>query len=221
MTRGVPWEHARGVASLLALALFCAGERAASAEPREPVESPEALELRWDAPPGCPPASAVRTAVQALAKLDHGGSGRLRASGVIRRDAGSWQLELTTEHAGISGERRLSARSCRALTDAATLTLALILNPDVELPASHPEASSDPAWRFALSARAGLHAGVSSELGPDFALGAGLAGDGPSLWALAAFAPPDDVRVRGSTGPGGRIWSISARLIGTNRRVNP
>ena len=139
---------------------------------------------------------------------------------MIQRNDGAWQLELTTEFDGLSGERALSASSCRALTEAAVLTLALILNPDVERRASEPEAEAPSAeapptpLHVALGARAGLQLGVLKELGPDFALGAGLSLGAASLWASAGLAPQQNARVTGSSGPGGRVWAGSAALLG-------
>jgi hypothetical protein len=120
----------------------------------------------------------------------------------------------------MSGERALSASSCRALTDAAILTLALILNPDVERHASEPTRAVPGGGRestplgVALSGRAGFQVGALEELGPDFALGAGLSLGSASLWAYAGFAPPQNAHVTGSSGPGGRVWAGSASLLG-------
>jgi len=211
----------RGAQSLL-LPLFAAlaAGQAASAQTARARETPgEVLELAWVAPPGCPASAAVRTEVLELARVDRKASSRLRANGVVRRSDHTWQLELTTEFDGLSGERALSASSCRALTDAAILTLALILNPDVERRVSEPtrtppgEDESAPL-HVVLSGRAGFQLGVLEELGPDFALGAGLSLGSASLWAYAGFAPPQNARVTGSSGPGGRIWAGSASLLG-------
>ncbi len=142
--------------SLVALS-FAA--QTARAQLRETAKS-AALELDWRAPAGCPEARAVRAEVLRLARLDSSPPSQLRATAEIRTDGQNWQLTLTTELAGISGERTLTASSCRALSDAATLTLALILNPDVERAQPEPLADSDPFELGAtLSARVGAEHG--------------------------------------------------------------
>jgi hypothetical protein len=212
----------RGARSLiLPLFVALAAGQAAGAETVRAGEAPrKALELTWVAPPACPGSDAVRTEVLALARIERESSARLRANGVVRRGDRAWHLELTTEFDGMSGERALSATSCRALTDAAILTLALILNPDVERHASEPPRAgpgreqNSARLQVALSGRAGLQVGVLEQLGPEFALGAGLSLGSASLWAYAGFAPPQDARVTGSSGPGGRVWAGSASLLG-------
>jgi hypothetical protein len=206
---------------ILPLFAVLAAGQAASAETVRASEAPgKVLELTWFAPPPCPGSEAVRTEVLALARIDRESSARLRANGVVRRNDRTWQLELRTEFDGMSGERALSASSCRALTDAAILTLALILNPDVERrapepPHAPPGGEQDLArLHVALSGRGGFQFGVLEELGPDFAFGAGLSLGSASLWAYAGFAPPQDAHVKGSSGPGGRVWAGSASLIG-------
>ena len=211
----------RGARALI-LPLFAvlAAGRAAGAEAVRPGEAPgKVLELAWVAPPGCPGSEAVRTEVLKLARVDRKATSRLRASAVVRRIDRTWQLELTSEFDGMSGERALSASSCRALTDAAILTLALILNPDVEgrdpEPTRAPRGDEDSArLHVALSGRAGFQLGVLEKLGPDFALGTGLSLGSASLWAYAGLAPPQNARVTGSSGPGGRVWAGSVSLLG-------
>jgi hypothetical protein len=197
--------------SVVALGL---GARAAGAQPRETANQ-AAFELDWRAPSGCPQARAVRAEVLRLARIDTSPPSQLRATAEIGTDGQTWQLTLSTELDGISGERTLTANTCRALSDAATLTLALILNPDVETAQSEPVAESHPLeLGVALSARAGAEHGQLAELGPSFALGAGFLLGAASVWGYAGFAPPQETRVSGSSGPGGRIWSGSAALLG-------
>ena len=215
MDRGLSAQLSKCAGSLLAgIAGVLATAGSALADSLERGNPPQALDLRWQAPAVCPPAAQVRENVLELAEIDADRAPRLRAEGVIRRDTSGWRLELTTDYEGMTGERSLSASSCRALTDAATLMLALILNPDVELPAEGATPDRATALRLAFSTRAGFQSGVLSALGPSFALGVGLSGAGPSLWGYAGFAPPQDAHVSGSSGPGGRVWSGSAALLG-------
>jgi hypothetical protein len=92
--------------------------------------------------------------------------------------------------------------------------LALILNPDVTLREPDDAERGARSFHWVGSGRAGVQTGILETLGPDFALGIGLAGEGPSLWAYAGFAPQQDARVRGTSGPGGRVWSGTVSLRG-------
>jgi hypothetical protein len=176
------------------------GAKAAGAQPRETAKQ-AAFELDWRAPSGCPEARAVRAEVLRLARIDTSPRSQLRATAEIRTDGQTWELTLSTELDGISGERTLTANTCRALSDAATLTLALILNPDVETAQSEPVVESDALEvGVALSARAGAEHGQLAELGPSFALGAGFLLGAASVWGYAGFAPPQETRVSGSSG---------------------
>ncbi len=70
-----------------------------------------------------------------------------------------WTLTLQTSLEGTVGERTLAGKSCRAVADAAVLTLALTLNPELKLPEStsvtiEPAATSSSA-QFPLSTRTG------------------------------------------------------------------
>ena len=187
--------------------------RTASAEPRVTAGA-AALELDWQAPTGCPEASSVRSEVLRLARIDTKPHSPLRARARIRRHDGAWQLALSTEHDGMSGERSLAASSCGALADAATLTLALILNPDADEPAPPPPAEPPPLeLNVALSARGFAEHGQRGELGPSFAFGSGLALGAASLWGYAGFTPPGETRLGDGSGPGARVWSASASLL--------
>jgi hypothetical protein len=63
----------------------------------------------------------------------------------IRRiDRSSWVLSLATVFDGITGERTLSAASCKSLAEAAVLTLALILNPQLTSMVSAPAVDQPP-----------------------------------------------------------------------------
>ncbi len=207
----------RLLGSALASSLFALIVNAPTASAAEPrgSESSDVLELDWQAPAGCPGMSSVRAEVLRLARVETKPRSPLRARAAIRRYEGTWQLALSTELDGLSGERALTASSCRALADAAALTLALILNPDAEEPAPEPLTETLPLeLRVALGARAGLEHGQRGELGASFAAGAGLALGAMSLWGYAGFTPPDEMRLDGASGPGGRVWSASVTMLG-------
>lgn len=105
----------------------------------------EPLVLNWQVPPGCPDGSTVEREVLQLAQLTPGTGHRVVAQGRIRVLSGSFHLQLNAELGGIAGQREFSGTSCRGVTDAAVLTLALMLNPDArpESVRSEPERASD------------------------------------------------------------------------------
>jgi hypothetical protein len=132
------------------------------------------------------------------------GVGPLAAEGVIEQRENTWYLTLTTTFEGASGERRLQAGSCRALTEAAALTLALILNPETEVPRAAPgePAPPHPAPEAApLRVRALLAA-------------YGISLDRVALRLAGTFGPPRDQHVSGDSGPGGRLWFVSGSALG-------
>lgn len=179
--------------------------------------------LRWEAPGSCPNQETVRAQVLRLAALDGRSVHRLEAQGFIETDGRTWSLVLTTRFESTLGERRLSASSCAALTDAAVVVMALILNPESEVKSrpSEPVTSRPPraharplGVRGLLDVRAGVHAGVVSGVGAELGAGAGLALDAASLRLAAIYAPPFDVHLSGGSGPGGRLWFFSVSGVG-------
>jgi hypothetical protein len=211
------WK-ARGFAlGTLLIFGFCGAALAEAGD----ADSGSPLTLVWSAPAGCPSGESVRAEAMRLAEVEPDGTQRLTARASIRRENRSWTLELETEFEGGAGERVLRANSCGALADAASLTLALILNPAAELRSEgsagprEPAANDNPYELYAsLSGRAGVQAGLLDTPGPNFALGAGLSLGAPSLWLFAGFIPPSDAHVSGSSGPGGRVWAASSTLVG-------
>jgi hypothetical protein len=67
----------------------------------------------------------------------------IRASVVIRRaGATSWQMDLKTEQGGTEGERTIRDSSCAAISDAAVVVLAWMIDPDAMSEQSRPAAPS-------------------------------------------------------------------------------
>jgi hypothetical protein len=203
------------------------------------------FELGWSAPPGCPQAHDVAREVWALAGSESDASRRLRARGVVVQSAPEhWTLSLETELDGIAGERTLVGSSCRALSDAAALTLALLLNPDFErdpervgeskpsAPAragsaapravrpedeeAHvvPEGTGARRLRWLASAGAGLHVGILPDPGPAIAVATGLRLDRASLWVELGYATPEEATVTGYTNKGATLWLGSLGALG-------
>lgn len=111
-------------------------QRASTAEPAP-------LDLRWDAPAGCPAAARVRARVNRLT-----GSVRrqVKADAQVQREGAAFRLTLRTEVDGVAGARELRAPDCASLADAAALILALMADPaaTAEAPPAGSESSSAP-----------------------------------------------------------------------------
>ncbi|HWB80965.1 MAG TPA: hypothetical protein VG755_38645 [Nannocystaceae bacterium] len=95
----------------------------------------DGFELEWDAPPECPDASEVRRQADALTRAAgvEMPSGRLHARGIIRATADGFTLDLHLEGERDEGNRRLEAKSCAELSQAAALILTLAINPDADV----------------------------------------------------------------------------------------
>lgn len=90
----------------------------------------DAVDLTWDAPPGCPRVGAVRERLRALRGTRSRVSGRLRAEGRIVRVDGRYRLILGVHEGNAVLERRIDADSCKDLAGAAAVALALLLRDD-------------------------------------------------------------------------------------------
>ena len=193
------------------------------------------FDLTWSAPADCPDANAIKSDVLRLAGASAHNSRHLKARVSIRPDAGTgWTLALATELDGVTGERTLSGVSCRSLSDAATVMLALILNPDVAMAAEPPGGTQPPVpptanvplasepkaekrWpspRWLMGAHAGLQAGALRELSPSFALSFGVELGRASLRLVPSFTPPQEYRLQDQPGAGGRLWLGTVAVLG-------
>ncbi len=189
------------------------------------------FELQWSAPADCPEGSQIRQEVVRLAGTS-GLSRQLEARVRIRQDERQgWALDLTTELDGIVGERHLAGVSCQSLSEAATLTLALLLNPEAKIenppaPPAPPAVQASPAPEAPRRAKpgvtpvwqtgvlAGLQVGVLSEPSPWLGLSLG-AGFGRFWLRLApGFTPPQKLSSRERADAGGRLWLVSAAVLG-------
>ena len=97
----------------------------------------DAVDLTWDAPPGCPRVGAVRERLRALRGTQSRANGRLRAEGRIVRIDGRYRLILGVHEGNAVLERKIDADSCKDLAGAAAVALALLLRDD--------EVSREPA----------------------------------------------------------------------------
>ncbi|HEY5955599.1 MAG TPA: hypothetical protein VIV60_03555, partial [Polyangiaceae bacterium] len=97
-----------------------------------------ALTLRWDAPPDCPTAAEIEATLSRLVAPREAVSSQLVAEATTELDQdGRYHLTLHTSQAGEQGERSFTGQSCRIVSDAAIVTIALCLDPRVELANIH------------------------------------------------------------------------------------
>src|SRR5450631_3764004 len=104
----------KGKARAMRLALLVVAVLTCSfGEPAAAAESP--LTLLWDAPAGCPSVDDVRASVEKRLGGSLEGEPLEAQAVVTRRGETSWQVVLSTQQAGASGQRTLEGRSCAAV----------------------------------------------------------------------------------------------------------
>ena len=102
----------------------------------DPSATPQgraAVEIEWDAPPGCPDADSVRDyAARLLGQpLDTPRAQQVSARATVRRnEAGNWELKLSLTSNQHVAEETLVARLCSSLADATGLKVALATDPE-------------------------------------------------------------------------------------------
>jgi hypothetical protein len=112
----------------LALVAIAAGTPAA-------IAADSALALSARVPADCPGRQALHDEVLRLARVGADAPRRLEAEvDVEKSGVATFSLALSTRLDGVSGERRFEGSTCQAVMEAAALTLALMLNPEVEPP---------------------------------------------------------------------------------------
>lgn len=118
----------------LVLGLLLGGQ--AKAEPQHQVD------LRWEAPTGCPQEGEVRGRIQRIL-----GSGRhdspLRAEGTVARIDTRYRLELVVHVGEVTGTRSLTSKSCDDLAGAAAVEIALLVH-SVETTSAPRRADTEP-----------------------------------------------------------------------------
>ncbi len=195
------------------------------------------VELDWQLPAECPGRAEVEREVLRLVGTSPPGGRRLGVHAtIVRPSRDRWTLTLRTLLDGVPGERVLSGRSCRAVTDAAVLTLALTLNPDLMLPSPPPpeEAVTPPALASRAKARRVVTTGASEQVGPrwfartlvgvrvgtlpdpdpELGLGVGLALGRVVAWLVPSYAPPEEVVTPAKRGAGASLWMQSTAVLG-------
>lgn len=91
------------------------------------AEAQKAIDLRWDAPPGCPQESDVQERIQnLLGSARH--SSHLRAEGTIVRVDKRFRLDLVVRVRDLGGTRTIESNSCEDLAGAAAVEIALLIH---------------------------------------------------------------------------------------------
>ena len=101
---------------------------ALATSPTPAVPSP--VELRWDAPAGCPAQAELERQVAALLAGHPPADPRARVAFRVERRGPQWQLHGEIHGAQASGRRDLSAATCGELVEAAALIVAIAVDPD-------------------------------------------------------------------------------------------
>jgi hypothetical protein len=197
------------------------------------------LALTWQAPHDCPDETSVRRSLDRLLSAGESTSRHLMAEARVEPSSDSaWTLTLRTELDGVVGERILHGRSCDTVTDAAVLTMALMLNPDMPLDhdaptQSLPNAGVSPklpnraverpaiapihpakAFGLQLGTELGFAVGVLPRAGPVIGLGLGATLGDASLWLNANYDPPQTQSLADYPDIGGRLWSACLGMLG-------
>ncbi|MDB4934134.1 MAG: hypothetical protein JWP87_1106 [Labilithrix sp.] len=98
------------------------------------------LELTWDVPAECPPASHVERRVAQILQGPPPAKSIVVAVARIRRadDSGRFELSLSIRTGDVEESRTIDAASCSALAEASAVVIALAINPEKESPAETP-----------------------------------------------------------------------------------
>jgi hypothetical protein len=187
-----PAEGLRGTAArAAALVALCALVLPVRAR----AQSPEPVELSWDAPPGCPHAREVRDRIRQLAGASKSSGTPLRAEATVsRNDDGRLHLKLVVHAGNLVGERNIDGKSCADLAGATAINLALLLNASEPLSESALAGSEQPGSASSAGAAAASSfgdarkqdaAGTSSQPAP-------APKPEPQAQAPHAQAPADD-----------------------------
>jgi hypothetical protein len=194
------------IAVSVAFGACCVAARA-QATPPPPVA------LDWQGPDECQEAPRVLSGVERLLGRDRGDS-TLAARVSVKRAGQRWHLALTMQRAGRTTLRELDAESCTAAADAASVILALTIDPSSALgedsvdvgptPPATPDAAATDAGGRAAPPGSGEEAGPAPE--PPVSRGSAL--DLP-LVVIASGASDTGTLPRTSFGFGGGLGFLA------------
>lgn len=92
------------------------------------------VELRWDAPAGCPAQAALERQIAAMRVTRPAPASTPRVSFRVEQRGERWHLVGEISGAANSGRRELSAATCAELADAAVLITVIAIDPDAPAP---------------------------------------------------------------------------------------
>lgn len=128
------------------------------------------LTLSWSAPAGCPTSSQVEDAV---ARQLNGATAEppLTVTARVAQLEGRWQVALSNS---LGGERTLSGSSCSAVSSAAVVVVALMVDPLAVAEAPVLEEAAPLRWSVGVWASADTHVLPALSPGAGVSLGLGL-----------------------------------------------
>jgi hypothetical protein len=132
------------------------------------------LDVRWDAPRGCPGREQLREAIARRVgrEISFGADAPLHLSAVITAQDGGYELALSTRSQSASEERRLQARTCGELVRASLLIAAVLLSAESDparvaapVPPTPPQAPNEARGTAIRDGQAELSAQTASVSG--------------------------------------------------------
>lgn len=190
--------------------------------------APPIVDLRWEAPAGCPDQAALERRLAAMRAGGPAPANPPRVGFRVERRGEGWHLDGEISGPGGSGRRELDAATCAELADAAVLITAIALDPEMsaEGPTIPPPPVIPPAPGAAADRDAGPGAAGGGAVGPG---GAGRGGVGPGGAGGGAVGPGGAVaggdageqRRDGAAGAGGPQAGAAPRTPGGPAGASP
>ena len=184
------------------------------------AEDDNPIVLSWSVPPEgeCPDATYILGEIRRYVGPARADRQPIRANVVIRRaGAGVWQMVMKTEQGPSHGERTFRDASCDAISDAAVVVLAWMIDPDAMAEQARPAAPTPPPAAPAESAPKAPPSPPPVQPRREIApfVGVAVSGDAGTLPAAASGAELRagvsfrSVRVAGY----GSYWPTSSRRV--------
>ena len=118
-----------GGTALGAVALLASTVFSISATSQQP--SPEPFVLFWNAPAPCPSAEQMTASIRELIGTQaHSGPPITTRAEAYRGEDGAWHVQIETQTPEARGERKVDGGSCKVVSDAAVLIIAMAVDPD-------------------------------------------------------------------------------------------
>jgi hypothetical protein len=118
-------------AAILTMFLSAEAGAAPSPAPDSPPLIPAPVDLRWEAPAGCPDAETIQAGIARGLPATPAPVAKMRAEvKVFQVDAEHWRAELDLRGPDWTATRTLKGPTCAAVSDAAGLVIVLALNTD-------------------------------------------------------------------------------------------